>query len=282
VWAEGEVDEEWPRWFAKALRPRAIPGQFGPFYIYAGPAGGEMECVWTNTATSTEEVTNVDAQRASELAQYGTVAAALAARRAEVERMEQRAIMLQEQMTATEGRVARLQQQEELLERGLADERKRCSEEKASLAAEAKAARELASAERKLLFETTRAEKQQALDELSQVKKRLLEDLTSTMGHITGLSDGLMKLEVQTAENAMARRSLGNSHLHEHLTLLDNVAEAHRLGLGATPAETPGDRIANALAGSIESGKIVGIIQEISKAVRGKKKDDDDDDDDED
>jgi len=265
------VDEEWPRWFSKAMRQKSVPPQLGPFYVYAGPAGGELELVWTNAATSIEEVAAADAQRASELAAYGSVANVLAARRSEVERLEQRALMLQEQATSTEGRVARLQQQEELLERGLVDERKRVAEEKAALTADAKATRDM-----------VRTEKQQAIADLSETKRLLREDLTTSVKHLTGLSDELMTLERQTAENAMARRSLGHTNLHQSLELLDAVEDAHRLSLGGTPKETPGDRIANALATSIETGKIVNIIQEVGKAFRGKKKDDDDDDDDED
>jgi len=273
VFSEGDVDEEWPRWFAKAMRQRAVPPQLGPFYVYAGPPGGELECVWTNTSTSVEEVAAADAQRARELAAYGTVANALEARRTEVERLEQRALVLQEQVASSEGRLARLQQQEEQLERGLADERKRVADEKAALAADVRATREMA-----------RVEKQQAVEDMLETKRMMFEDLKASVKHITGLSDELMTLERQTAENAMARRSLGHTNLHESLDLLDAVEAGHRLSLGGEPRETPGDRVANALADSIKTGKIVNIIQEVGHAFRGKKKrkDDDDDDDDDD
>lgn len=271
VYAEGDVDEEWPRWFSKAMRQKSVPPQLGPFYVYAGPAGGELELVWTNAITSVEEVTAADAQRASELAVYGTVANALAARKSEVERLEQRLLVLQEQTTSTEGRLARLQEKEELLERGLVDERKRVADEKSALAADMAATREL-----------VRAEKQQAIEDMMATKRILREDLSVAVKHITGLTDELMTLEKQTAENAMARRSLGHTNLHTSLDLLDAVEDAHRLSLGGPPRETAGDRMMNVLADSIKTGKIVNIIEGVGNAFRGKKKDEDDDEDEED
>lgn len=282
LFAEGEVDEEWPRWFAKAIRQRPVPSQFGPFYVYAGPAGGELECVWTNTATSAEEVAASDARAASELAAFTTVTSALQTRRSELERLETRAVVLQEQITAAEGRLSRLQQTEESLERSLEAERRRVTEEKASLTADIKAAREQARQEKQQALDEVVAVRKIALEELSTTKRLMMDDLQRTVGHITNLSDGLLELEAKTAENTLARRSLAHSHLQAKLDQLDQLEEEHRLALGAPAKETPSDRLANAFARSIETGQIVGMVENIANAVRGKKKTADDDDDDDD
>lgn len=271
IFAQGEVDEEWPRWFAKALRQHPVPSHLGPFYVYAGSSEGAMECVWTNAATTTEQVVAGDAQGAADLASFGSLSTALAQRRVELAQAETRSVVLHEQITATEARVARLQRLEEQLEQSLADERARVKEEKASLGAEIKAVRE-----------HTRTEKAMALADLVETTRVVRENMTANVTHITALTEGLMMLECKTAENTMARRSLGHSHLQENLDRLDELEDSHRLALGGPAKETAADRLANALAVSIEKGTIVHMIGGVAQAIRGKpvKRDDDDDDDD--
>ena len=259
IFAEGEVDEEWPRWFIAGLRQRAVPQQHGPFYLYAGPPGGDLECVWTNAATSPEEVTAVDQKRTSELAAFSTVASAVDARRAELERAEARLADMREQVATTEGRLGRLQQAEEALEKNLVAERQRVSEEKRHLSADVQSARDMA-----------RREKEAILGDLLETKKMLREDLTKTVTHITGLGDELMKLERTTAENAMARRSLDYTHVLEKLDLNEKMAEASPSG---DVKDKPIDRLANALALTIENGSIVKIVKGVADAVRGEDED---------